>query len=553
MNGTDPERGSGSETNVRVSHVNPMQAHNHSHIKEENVTRNVTIDPDYIRPSLHELATREFYQQEGWFEQLCEALFKIKYRGTTIKAEAYHGIIHFISCLYCLAVVPQQMSSAGYDSNNVVVAVALLCGVGSISCGLFANLPFVLAPPTVVTIFLSVYLQQHAVGPRVGNYGVILSGFLMMFFFWRPLGDLMKHIIPAPIQVGTVVGIGLMTTLAGSTEVEFVIAGHYKILRMGHITPEIVIVFAGVIIICVAMQYHIKGSFCLAVLFCSVTYWSYDRSFPDQIFAVPTLTTAYFAPSDQTDLPLLTVDLLFLYILYLNGLLTSLSNLAVLTRNDDTIPRGRWIFILSGFFTICGGLLTTAPILVSPESAAAIKEGAKTGLSTVVCGILFVFASFFSPLFRHIPAAGTSPVLIMIGVILFQNVNRVDWRNVADAAPAFVVLFYIPFTYSIIQGTFTLSAINFIAMFLLAHHPSLLLPLLHSNRGDPGLHHVPVHHALHRRAAGEHSGDATPLLPRPGGSPVAVPNAGSLPAPSLRRGRRPRFPTQVGRLPPRVR
>mmetsp|Transcript_51708 Transcript_51708/g.102129 ORF Transcript_51708/g.102129 Transcript_51708/m.102129 type:complete len:399 (+) Transcript_51708:1-1197(+) len=201
------------------------------------------------------------------------------------------------------------------------------------------------------------------------------------------------------------------------------------------------------------MRYHIKGSFCIAVLFCSVVYWIHFRAFPDQIFAVPNVTTAYFGDGGKhTDLPLMTIDLLFLYVLYLNGLLTSLSNLAVLTRGDNTIPRGRWIFILSGFFTVIGGLLTTAPILVSPESAAAIKEGAKTGLSTVVCGFLFLVASFFSPLFKRIPAAGTSPVLIMIGLVLFQNVNRIDWRNVADAAPAFVVLFYIPFTYSIIQG-----------------------------------------------------------------------------------------------------
>lgn len=273
-----------------------------------------------------------------------------------------------------------------------------------------------------------------------------------MLFGYRPLGEFMKHLIPIPIQVGTVVGIGLLTTLAGSTEIDFVIAGTYKILRMGEITPEIVITFAGVIIICVAMHYHIKGSFCIAVVVCSLVYWIYDQSFPSQVFAIPTITTAYFGRSDQHNLPLLTIDLLFLYVLYLNGLVQSLSNLAVLTRNNSTVPRGRWIFILSGFFTVCGGLLTTAPILVSPESSAAIKEGAKTGLSTVVAGVLFLFASFLSPLFKNIPAAGTSPVLIMIGLILFQNVNRIDWRNVADAAPAFVVLFYIPFTYSVIQG-----------------------------------------------------------------------------------------------------
>lgn len=97
------------------------------------------INKQLHRPHLKELITREFYQQEHWFEIMCEVLFKIRHRNTTIKAECYHGIIHFISCLYCLAVVPMQMRAAGYNTENTVVAVALCSGVGSIFCGLFAN------------------------------------------------------------------------------------------------------------------------------------------------------------------------------------------------------------------------------------------------------------------------------------------------------------------------------------------------------------------------------------------------------------------------------
>lgn len=408
---------------------------------------------EYRRSSLHDLVKREFYEREGWFDEFCEVLFKIKGRGTTIKSELYFGIIHFVSCFYCIAVVPQQLYVAGYDTKTTAVAVALCSGIGSIFCGLFANLPFVLAPPTVVSIFLSVFVRQNKLDPKVGNYGVILSGAVLMLFYFRPIGDLVRNLIPLPIQVGTAVGIGLLTTLAGSTEIDLVETGEYRILRMDKLTVEIVIAFVGFFIICISMRYHIIGSFCIAVIFCTITYWAYTSDFPPAIASLPSLDTATFSERyDANLLPLLTGDLLFLYIMYMNGLVNSLSRLAVLSREDGAIPRGRWVFVLSGLFTIVGGLLTSAPILVSPESSAAIKDGAKTGLSTVVAGFLFLLAVFFSPLFDHIPAAGTSPVLLMIGVILFQNVNRIDWRKVADAAPAFVVLFYIPFTYSIIQG-----------------------------------------------------------------------------------------------------
>jgi adenine/guanine/hypoxanthine permease len=350
-------------------------------------------------------------------------------------------------------VVPQQLAKAGYNAQDTVVAVALCTGVGSILAGLFANLPFVIAPPTVVSIFLSVYLQQKNHGPHTGSLATIFSGVALLFFGWKPLSRLTARLIPLSIQVGTAVGIGLLTALAGSTEVDLVQTGQYVILKMGAITPEIAIMVAGMIFICIAMSFHWTGSFCMAVIGCSIIWWTYDNDFPSAVVAQPTLSTYNNDSSDtEQDITFLTVDLLFLYVLYLNGLMTSLSNLAVLTREDSTIPRGRWIYIICGLLSIVAGFVSCPPILVSPESSASIKEGAKTGLSAVVAGFLFLISLFFSPIFKQVPAAATSPVLVMIGVILFQNVSRIDWRNVTHAAPAYVVLFYIPFTYSIIQG-----------------------------------------------------------------------------------------------------
>ncbi len=101
---------------------------------------------------------------------------------------------------------------------------------------------------------------------------------------------------------------------------------------------------------------------------------------------------------------------------------------------------------------VLSGLIGGAPILISPESSAGIKAGAKTGLSTFVCGVFFTASLFFAPLFSVVPPAGTSPLLIMIGVVLMQDCNRLNWKSITDAAPAFTVLFFIPFTFSIIHG-----------------------------------------------------------------------------------------------------
>lgn len=194
-------------------------------------------------------------------------------------------------------------------------------------------------------------------------------------------------------------------------------------------------------------------------------WWSYDDSWPKSVASVPTINLFEgFSSDDYQNVILLTLDLLFLYILTLSGLVSSLSTLAGLVRPDNTTPRNRWLFIVCGVCTCMSGLLSGPPILISPESASGIKGGAKTGLSTIVCGLLFAVSVFFSPIFRHVPSAATAPLLIGVGVILFQNVHKLNWKLITDSMPAYFVLFFIPFTYSILQGV----AIGYVVYLTLA-------------------------------------------------------------------------------------
>ena len=423
---------------------------NASLLYNNSVTRPSEFQPKRHRQS--ELLTREFYNKENWFDDLFEILFKIKERETTIQLELYCGFIHFISCLYVLAVAPQQLSKAGYNVETSVVAMGLCCGIGSIVGGLFANLPFVIAPTSVVSIFLAVYMQSNDMTPDEGSAAVILSGILIMTLFIRPVGKFIGRLIPLPIQVGTTLGVGLLTALAGAAEISLVQTGSYALLEMGPINDKVIIAITGITVISVGMYYHVKGSFVMALIGCTLIWWIIANDFPNQIAEIPDTRKMDINAFRCSKVPSLTFELFFLYVLYLSGLIPTFSDLAKLKRTDGSTPRGRWLFIISGFMTILSGGLTSAPILISPESSAAIKAGAKTGLSSLFCGILFAVTVFFSPIFQAVPSAGTAPLLIMIGIILFQDVNRLNWKNIEDAAPAFMVMFFIPFTYSIING-----------------------------------------------------------------------------------------------------
>ena len=405
------------------------------------------------RDSAANLLSLDFFQRVTWVDDMFEILFHVKARETTIRSEMYYGFVHFISCLYVLAVIPQQLVNVGYSDRTSVVITALCCGLGSIIGGFFTNLPFIVAPPTVVSIYLVASMQEKNLGPDVGNGAVVLSGFFLMFLGYKPLAHLIGTLIPLPIQVGTTVGIGLLTALAGATEIGLIKnGGKFQILKKGEFSAEQLIAISGLVIISVAIHYKIKAAFCIALLFCTLVSWTNDDDWPTSASAMPSFHLSGTDALSSKDTSLLAFDLTFLYILYLSGITTSLCNLAGLTRENGEIPRGRWVFIISGIFTMLSGSFNGPPILISPESAAGIKAGAKTGLSTVICGFLFLVSMFLSPIFQHVPHAGTSPVLLMIGTLLFQNVNRLDWSDVKDAAPAFCVLFFIPFMYSVVQG-----------------------------------------------------------------------------------------------------
>jgi len=222
----------------------------------------VTGAPRMTMTTRADLINLEFYKKAGWAEEAAEVLFKIKARQTTIRSECYYGLVHFISCVFCLAVIPQQLSNAGYDARSTVVATAATCGLGCIICGLFANLPFVLAPPAVIGIFLTNNLQTNNLSPAIGSSAVVISGVVLTTLGYRPLAQLVSKLIPLPIQVGTAVGVGLLTAFAGATDVRLVVKGtNNHLLGLGDITPQVMIAVCGIIIITVSTYYRMKGAF----------------------------------------------------------------------------------------------------------------------------------------------------------------------------------------------------------------------------------------------------------------------------------------------------
>lgn len=460
----------------------------HTNVDDVEVSTGATSLPHLVisstkhkRSSVVSLLNPKLYKQENWLEEVLEALFHLKRRKTNAYNEIYCGFIHYMSSLYCLTVVPQQLKKADYESYPTIIVICFCMGVGSILCGLFSNLPFVVAPPTTVVIFFSGSIRKNTLSIVEANMAVMITGALLLcLFVHRPVGKFVTRLIPTSIQVGTAIGVGLLTCLAGSMEIDMVVTGHYSILSLGNLTSELYIALAGVAVIVIGLQYQVKSAYCFGLLFSSFLWWFVSSDWPKRVFGIPYFPTTSYAhiPAPNEAVVGLMAELLFISILYLNGLVISFGNLAQLTKyeieecsistvrtkptdsiistvpsEDPTInersdnvekqssaavahnshnlgqstthtlrvPRSRWVFIICGIFTIIGGYLSGPPMLVSPESGAAINAGAKTGLSAIVCGILILLSVFVAPLYESTPSAGTAPLLIVTGLVLFQN------------------------------------------------------------------------------------------------------------------------------------
>lgn len=143
---------------------------------------------------------------------------------------------------------------------------------------------------------------------------------------------------------------------------------------------------------------------------------------------------------------------MFLTLLTAFGMAKALSDMAGILKDDGSVPCQQWLILIIGAVNIASGLFFGPAFTILPETQAGIRAGAKTGLSAVVCGLLFIGALFFGPFFMAIPPAATSPLLVVVGMVMFLNIQRLDFTDYKYTFPAFCTLFYIPFTSSTLCG-----------------------------------------------------------------------------------------------------
>ena len=433
---------------------------------------------------------------------LLERHFRITQRGSTVGREIRGGIATFFTMAYIVVLNPliigtQEDSTGGFlgggDAPNlamVAAGTALVAGVMTLLMGIVANYPLALAAGLGLNAFVAFGIAKLPEMTWADAMGlIVLEGLIILVLVLTGFRKAVLLAVPAPLKTAISVGIGLFITVVGLVDAGFVRkaeGGPLGELGVGGFLagwPLLVFVIGLFVIITLhvrgvrgAILYGILGTTVLAILVEAVfdvgsqtdadgklvnpTGWGLNvPTLPDSVVAAPDfgLLGQFNLLGSFDKIGIVSAMLLVFTILLADFFDTMGTMVAVgaegdLLDEDGNPPNAQKILVVDSLAVAAGGAASVSSNTSYIESASGVGEGARTGLASVVTGILFLLATFLSPLVSIVPYEAATPALVLVGFLMMQQVKDIDWDDLEIAIPAFLTIILMPFTYSITAG-----------------------------------------------------------------------------------------------------
>ena len=437
-----------------------------------------------------------------------ENFFKLKEHGTDVKTEIIAGLTTFMTMAYILAVNPSILGATGMDTGAIFTATALASAIGSFCMALFANLPFVLSAGMGLNAYLA-YTVVLGMGYswEVALTAVFVEGIIFIILSLTNVREAIFNAIPASLKVAVSVGIGLFITFIGLQNAHIVVDGSTLVglfsfngsVKAGTFQSEgitVVLALIGLLITAFLVIKNVKGNILLGILItwvlgilCQLTGLYVPNAeagfyslIPSGIISAPasvapTLFKMDFSAIASLNFVVVVFAFLFVDIFDTLGTLIGCATKANMLDKEGKLPGIKGALMADAVGTTVGACLGTSTITTFVESSSGIAEGGRTGLTSVVSGLLFILALFFSPVFLAIPSFATAPALIVVGFFMMQSVAKINWSDMLEAIPAFICIFAMPFMYSISEGI-SFGVISFVVLNAVAGKAKKITPLM---------------------------------------------------------------------------
>jgi adenine/guanine/hypoxanthine permease len=379
---------------------------------------------------------------------------------TSVRTEAIAGVTTFFTMAYIVIVNPSILSTpgTGIAFSGALTATVLICFTMTLLMGVYAKLPFAVAPGMGINAFFtfSIILAQ-GVWWQTALGIVFWAGVLFLLISVTPIRETIAKAIPPELRIGTATGIGIFLTFIGLKNAGVIVADPITFVKLGQLNETTLIAILGTVVIVVLMIRRSSLAF-LAGMFV-ITAIALLRGLitaPAQVFSPPDFQTVFLKLDilGALKLSLLPAIVAILFTDLFDSISTfmGVSHASGLLDEDGNPRNLRQGLVVDSVATFGAGLAGTSSGTAYIESIAGINVGGRTGLTSVFTALCFVPCFFLAPLAGMVPPYATAPVLVLVGAAMFKSVGDIDFGKIEEGLPAFLTIILIPLTFSITQG-----------------------------------------------------------------------------------------------------
>ena len=405
---------------------------------------------------------------------MLEKLFGFNPKETTIRTEVMAGITTFLTMAYILAVNPNILGETGMDKGALFTTTVFMSALPTIFMALYAKLPLALAPGMGLNAFFA-YTVCLVMGYswQFALTAVFLEGLVFLLLTVTNLREKIVDVIPNALKNAISAGIGLYIAFIGLQGAGIIVNNDATLVSLGNLTTGSALLGAiGIIVTSILLVKNVKGALLWGILATTLIGIPLSVTKINGVFSTPPSIDPIFMQFEwehifTKEMVIIVFTFLFVDLFDCIGTVIGVANRAGMIKEDGKIPHLKEVFMVDSVSTAAGAVMGTSTVAVYVESAAGVNEGGRSGLTAFVTGICFLLALFFAPLFLAIPAAATTPVLVLVGLMMMSSVLKINFNDYAEAIPAFICVLLMPLTYSISEGI-VLGHLNYILINLLS-------------------------------------------------------------------------------------
>jgi AGZA family xanthine/uracil permease-like MFS transporter len=384
--------------------------------------------------------------------------FQLQERKTNLEIEFVAGLTTFLTMAYIIFVNPAILAPTGMDKEALIAVTCIVTAAATIITGIVANAPIAMAPGIGLNNFFAYLVVSGKMNWQTALGAVFVSGVLFLLLTLSGLRKKVVEAIPTSLVAAIAVGIGLFITFIGLRNLGVIVQNEITLVSSGPLTATIIIGLVGLLVMLYLEMKKVKGALLAGIIASTILAAVFKKiQLPHEVISSHLDITAIAFKLDILSAlkwgffgSIFTLT--FIDMFDSVGTLVACCHQANMVDENNKIKGLDRLLSIDAVATVIGAVFGPSTVTAYVESAAGIEQGGRTGLTSIVTGALFLLALLFVPIVAIVPLYATAPALIMVGLFMMKEVKRIDFTNLEEAFPAFIIMVMIALSYSISTG-----------------------------------------------------------------------------------------------------